>query len=299
VLVTDPLGELKDSTLPVVNDVSALESIVRSEGIRHAVVSLPDLSHRTLERALDRYGRYVPHLLVLSEMSTLPTLWSATRNGGRLGGLEVRNGLLLTTLQGVKRAVDSLVAVAVLLVGAPVLLAVAMAVRLSSPGPILFSHERIGRHGRLFKALKFRTMRTDGDAVLSRHLANDPAARGEWARDHKLANDPRVTGVGRFLRKSSLDELPQLWNVLRGEMSLVGPRPIVESEIWRYGNVFRPYTTVKPGITGLWQVSGRNDIGYDERVQLDEFYIRHWSLWLDVYIVAKTVVALMSRRGAR
>ena len=170
---------------------------------------------------------------------------------------------------------------------------VALAVRCLGPGPVLFSHVRIGRHGRLFKAWKFRTMRADGDVVLREHLATDPAARAEWARDHKLTRDPRVTPVGRFLRKSSLDELPQLWNVLRGEMSLVGPRPIVEAEVWRYGNVFRLYTTVKPGVTGLWQVSGRNDIGYDERVQLDEFYIRHWSLWLDVYIFAKTVVALL------
>ena len=299
VLVSDPLGACRTSILPVVNDTLTLESLVRAQVIRHAVVSLPDLSHRRLGEALDRYGRFLPHLLVLSEASTLPTLWSAARNGGRLSGIQVRNGVLLATLQSVKRAVDTLIAVVVLLAGAPVLLAVAAVVRLTSDGPVLFGHMRIGRHGRPFRAWKFRTMRADSDAVLKAHLEADPAARAEWARDHKLTNDPRVTRVGGFLRKSSLDELPQLWNVLRGEMSLVGPRPSVDGEVWRYGQAFRPYTTVKPGITGLWQVSGRNDIGYDERVQLDEFYIRHWSLWLDAYVVAKTAVALLSRRGAR
>jgi lipopolysaccharide/colanic/teichoic acid biosynthesis glycosyltransferase len=141
-------------------------------------------------------------------------------------------------------------------------------------------------------------MRADGEAVLRDHLARDPAARAEWERDRKLRRDPRVTRLGRVLRASSIDELPQLWNVLRGDMSLVGPRPIVEDEVPYYGRVFRLYTSAKPGITGLWQVSGRNDIGYAERVQLDAFYIRHWSPWLDVYILAKTVVALLRRRGA-
>jgi lipopolysaccharide/colanic/teichoic acid biosynthesis glycosyltransferase len=141
-------------------------------------------------------------------------------------------------------------------------------------------------------------MHANGDEILLKHLEANPASRAEWAAEMKLSNDPRVFGVGKWLRKLSLDELPQLWNVLRGDMSLVGPRPIVQAEIWRYGKVFRLYTTVKPGITGLWQASGRNNVSYDERVLLDEFYIRHWSLWLDVYIVAKTVVALLSRRGA-
>ena len=163
---------------------------------------------------------------------------------------------------------------------------------------MFFGHKRIGRGGRLFKAWKFRTMHTNGDEILRKHLEANPAAREQWAAEMKLNDDPRVTLIGNLLRKTSLDELPQLWNVLRGDMSLVGPRPIVQAEIWRYGKVFRLYTTVKPGITGLWQASGRNNVSYDERVLLDEFYIKHWSLWLDVYIGAKTIVALLSRRGA-
>jgi lipopolysaccharide/colanic/teichoic acid biosynthesis glycosyltransferase len=141
-------------------------------------------------------------------------------------------------------------------------------------------------------------MHPNGDAVLRKHLAENAEARREWDRDHKLRRDPRVTSVGRLLRMTSFDELPQIWNVLRGDMSLVGPRPIVQDEIVRYGAIYRLYTTVKPGITGLWQVSGRNDIGYEDRVLLDQFYIRHWSPWLDVYILAKTIVALIGRSGA-
>ncbi|HEY8666894.1 MAG TPA: undecaprenyl-phosphate galactose phosphotransferase WbaP [Tepidisphaeraceae bacterium] len=298
VLLTDPHNVCRTSVLPVVNDPATLESIIRAKHIRHAVISLPQLSSAHLGEALNRYSGLVPHVLVLSDSSTLPTLWGASRSSGRLSGIEVRNGLKLHTLQAIKRALDLAVSVVVIVVGAPILLAILAAARLTSPGPVFFGHTRIGKHGKLFKAWKFRTMRVDGDAVLREHLANSAEAREEWARDHKLRDDPRVTGFGKLLRKTSLDELPQIWNVLRGDMSLVGPRPIVEGEIWRYGQVFRLYTTVKPGITGMWQVSGRNDIGYDDRVVLDQFYIRHWSPWLDVYIMAKTVVALVNRDGA-
>jgi Undecaprenyl-phosphate galactose phosphotransferase WbaP len=299
VLVTDPAGgNVTTSVLPVINDPVTLESIIRTEGIRHAVVSLPDLPHRRLSEAMDRYTGLVPHVLQLSDCSTLPSLWSAARNGGRLSGIEVRNGLLLNTLQVLKRALDVSVVLTAFVVFAPLFILSAVLIKLTSPGPVFFGHKRIGRGGRLFKAWKFRTMHTNGDEILLKHLEANPAARAEWAAEMKLSDDPRVFGVGKWLRKLSFDELPQLWNVLRGDMSLVGPRPIVQAEIWRYGKVFRLYTTVKPGITGLWQASGRNNVSYDERVLLDEFYIRHWSLWLDVYIVAKTVVALLSRRGA-
>ena len=298
VLLTDPRGECRTSVMPVVNDRGTLESVIRAQMIRHAVISLPELSAARLGETLDRYSELVPHILVLSDHSTLPTLWSASRGCGRLSGIEVRNGLMLATLQLVKRAIDLAIAGTALVLGFPLLLAVAAMVKWTSPGPVFFGHSRIGRHGKRFKAWKFRTMRVDAEAILHEHLANNPDARAEWERDHKLRDDPRVTGFGRFARKTSLDELPQLWNVLVGDMSLVGPRPIVNDEVWRYGEIFRLYTSVKPGITGMWQVSGRNDIGYEERVLLDQFYIRHWSPWLDVYILAKTVVALAHRGGA-
>jgi lipopolysaccharide/colanic/teichoic acid biosynthesis glycosyltransferase len=141
-------------------------------------------------------------------------------------------------------------------------------------------------------------MRGNADTLLEEYLANDPTAREEWNQSHKLRRDPRVTRIGRFLRNTSLDELPQIWNVLKGEMSLVGPRPIVDEEIWHYGDAIRLYMTVKPGITGLWQASGRTELNYDDRVLLDQFYVRHWSPWLDAFVLAKTVIALMRRDGA-
>lgn len=298
ILLTDPDDHSRVSVMPVVNDSATLESLIRAEGIRHAVVSLPEFSNARMSDLLDRFAGIVPHILVLSDASTIPTLWGASRRCGRLTGIEVRNGLLLVTLGFVKRVLDVTISLIVLLAGLPLLILLAMLVKLTSPGPVFFGHTRIGQHGKRFKAWKFRSMYTNADAVLRQHLANVATAQEEWDRDHKLRRDPRVTCIGNLFRKTSLDELPQIWNVLKGDMSLVGPRPIVEKEIVRYGRVFRLYTSVKPGITGLWQVSGRNDIGYDERVELDQFYVRHWSPWLDVYILARTVITLIRRDGA-
>ncbi len=298
VVATDPGSQCRSALLPVVNDQRTLESLICSEGIRHAVISVPNITAIHFMQMIDRYTEMVPHILVLSDTQALPTLWGASRSGGRISGIEVRNGLLMITLGFFKRFIDLLFAVCVFTIGLPIFLAIMLAIKLTSPGPIFFGHTRIGRRGRLFKAWKFRTMRPNSDHLLQEYLAKNPEAQAEWQRDQKLRHDPRVTSIGRLLRKTSLDELPQMWNVLKGEMSLIGSRPIVADEIHRYGEFFRLYMTVKPGVTGLWQVSGRNDIGYDDRVQLDAFYVRHWSPWLDVYILAKTALALMDRGGA-
>jgi Undecaprenyl-phosphate galactose phosphotransferase WbaP len=298
VLVTDPTRRCRVSVAPVMNDPDQLESLVRAEGIRHAVVSLPELSSARMSELLDRFGGMIPHLLVLSDASTLPTLWGASRRCGRLTGIEVRNGLLLATLGVVKRVFDLSIALVALICGLPLMLGLAILVKLTSRGPIFFGHTRIGQHGKRFKAWKFRSMHRNADSILRDHLGKVALAQEEWERDQKLRRDPRVTRLGALLRKTSLDELPQIWNVLKGDMSLVGPRPIVQDEIARYGKVFRLYTSVKPGITGLWQVSGRNDLGYEERVHLDQFYVRHWSPWLDIYILGRTVITLLWRKGA-
>jgi undecaprenyl-phosphate galactose phosphotransferase len=196
-----------------------------------------------------------------------------------------------------KRAFDLVVSFALVLVLGPLLLAIALAVRCDG-GSALFGHRRIGARGRVFRCWKFRSMVPNADVVLARTLANDPAARAEWDRDFKLKCDPRVTPLGRFLRKSSLDELPQLFNVLKGEMSLVGPRPIVVAEVERYGAVIHEYHACKPGITGLWQVSGRNDVGYAARVELDRTYARTWSLKRDIIILFRTAGVVARRSGA-
>lgn len=197
-----------------------------------------------------------------------------------------------------KRALDLLGAGAALVAVAPVMLAVALLIKWQSPGPVFYQQERIGRFRRRFKVWKFRTMVCNADSILEEYLAACPQRRAEWERDHKLKDDPRITSIGQWLRKTSLDELPQLINVLRGEMSLVGPRPIVTAEVSRYSSKFAPYCSVLPGITGLWQVSGRNDTTYGERVELDSYYARNASLWLDLRILFKTVGVVLRRQGA-
>lgn len=179
----------------------------------------------------------------------------------------------------------------------PLMVMIALAIRAHDGGPVFFRHRRVGHHGKAFYCLKFRTMSVDAEARLREVLANDPAARAEWARDFKLRDDPRVTPIGRFLRRSSLDELPQIFNLMRGEMNLVGPRPIVEAEVARYGWRYRHYCAVKPGITGLWQVSGRNDVSYRTRVAMDSLYARRRSTMLDIWLLAATLPAVLSKRG--
>ena len=200
--------------------------------------------------------------------------------------------------QAMKLTLDMSIAAAMLIFFAPAMGLIAILIRLDG-GPTLFRHKRLGANMRVFPCMKFRTMHVNGDAILAKHLANDPAAAAEWAAIRKLHNDPRVTLVGRFLRKTSLDELPQLINVLRGEMSLVGPRPIVTSEVSLYGSNIDYYSQTKPGLTGLWQVSGRNNTSYPKRVQLDVWYVKNWSFWHDIVILMKTVPAVLLRRGAQ
>jgi Undecaprenyl-phosphate galactose phosphotransferase WbaP len=196
------------------------------------------------------------------------------------------------------RVLDLLISPFALLFVAPLLIAIAAAIYAQDRRPILFAHNRIGRNGRVFRCLKFRTMVVDSDARLAALLASDPDARIEWERDHKLRQDPRVTRLGSFLRRSSLDELPQLFNVLLGDMSLVGPRPIVEAEIERYGYRFPHYCAVRPGITGLWQISGRNDVCYRRRVAMDVLYARSKGVWIDIWILLMTIPAVLLKRGS-
>jgi lipopolysaccharide/colanic/teichoic acid biosynthesis glycosyltransferase len=195
-------------------------------------------------------------------------------------------------------AVNFLLALGLFIFILPLLVMIALAVLCQDSGPVVFAHKRIGRNGRPFYCLKFRSMAADAEARLAEVLRNDPVARAEWEADRKLKNDPRITRLGHFLRKSSLDELPQLWNVMRGEMSLVGPRPIVFDEAIKYGRRFRDYCAVKPGITGLWQVSGRNDVSYRARVAMDSLYARRKSPVLDAWILLATVPAVLCRRGS-
>ncbi len=198
----------------------------------------------------------------------------------------------------IKRGMDLLLVVLCLPALLFLIACIAAAIRATSPGPIFFSHRRIRGHGRFFSMWKFRTMCVNSSEVLETYLAANPEARAEWRKTHKLKHDPRVTQVGEFLRRTSLDELPQLWNVVTGTMSLVGPRPIVAAEVEKYGQFFADYCMVKPGVTGLWQVSGRSQISYPERVQLDRSYAQNWSLGRDVKILCRTLSSVVNQDGA-
>nr|WP_245837819.1 undecaprenyl-phosphate galactose phosphotransferase WbaP [Niveispirillum lacus] len=211
--------------------------------------------------------------------------------------LVARNNLGQPLRRLVKLVFDLMVASLLILICLPLFLVFALLVSRDG-GPVLFRHQRVGRNGRLFNCLKFRTMVPDAQQILERHLAESPAAAAEWEQNFKLRDDPRVTPIGRFLRSTSLDEVPQLLNVLRGEMSLVGPRPVTQQELTYYGRDVMFYLETRPGITGLWQVSGRSDTSYAQRVMFDIWYVKNWSLWQDIAILAKTVLVVCGRNGA-
>ena len=278
--------------------LDALPEIARRLRVNRAVVGAPAFDAEEIATLISRSNSGIEHWIVLPALAQFPSLWTTATEAAGMPGLAVTNRLAAPWAAPMKRALDLLVTLSLGFLSLPVFALLAALVRLSSPGPVFYSQERIGLHGRRFRAWKFRTMLPDADSVLERHLAEDPALLAEWQATHKLKCDPRVTWIGYWLRKSSLDELPQVWNVLRGDMSLVGPRPIVEAEIDKYADHYAQYVQVMPGITGLWQISGRNNTTYDERVDYDAYYIRNWSPWLDLYILGCTVKVVLLREGA-
>ena len=211
--------------------------------------------------------------------------------------LRVNNNLAKRSSRILKRTMDIVGSLAIITLLSPVLLYLYFSVK-KDGGNAIYGHPRIGRNGKTFKCLKFRSMVMNSKEVLDELLRTDPEARAEWEKDFKLKNDPRITKIGAFIRKTSLDELPQLFNVLKGEMSLVGPRPIVAEELDRYQDDVEYYLMAKPGMTGLWQVSGRNDVDYSTRVYFDSWYVKNWSLWNDIAILFKTVNVVLKRDGA-
>ncbi|MCL1986054.1 MAG: undecaprenyl-phosphate galactose phosphotransferase WbaP [Betaproteobacteria bacterium] len=237
-------------------------------------------------------------LLLPEVIADNPSIWLTPRDLGDSTALLVRQNLYDKRRLLLKRMLDlSLIALCACLM-LPLWFVIALAIMLDSPGSPVYFQERVGRNNTRFRVCKFRTMVQNADVLLQEALTGDSELRRAWEQDHKLKHDPRITRVGAFLRKTSLDELPQLWNVLKGDMSLVGPRPIVEKEIEKYGQVFGEYLRVRPGLTGLWQISGRNDTSYEERVRLDQYYVSNWSVWFDIWILAKTLPVVLFGRGA-
>ncbi|WP_425614475.1 undecaprenyl-phosphate galactose phosphotransferase WbaP [Anatilimnocola sp. NA78] len=272
--------------------------IAKQHGVDTAVLAMSPHFDDDTRRMISRGGMGIRHWIVMPEAHGMPHLWATAGEVAGQPALAMQVGLLSPLALFTKRVCDVLIVGFGALLASPLLIFIAAAVRLSSPGPIFYSQERIGRHGRRFRAWKFRSMVPNADQVLKDILAKDPAMRAEWEADHKLKKDPRITWIGHIIRKTSLDELPQLWNIFVGEMSLVGPRPIVQAEIEKYGDCYEQYVAVTPGLTGLWQISGRNKTTYEQRIEYDAYYVRNWSLWLDLHILVSTVRVVLLREGA-
>ncbi|MCS6953699.1 MAG: undecaprenyl-phosphate galactose phosphotransferase WbaP [Bryobacterales bacterium] len=280
-------------------DGDAATALASQCGIRHAVLAVPATTARW-DQVVERAAHAFRRLTIVPELDGLGTLWVSASDLGGMLGLEVRQNLLVPANRVVKRLLDVSLAVAAGLLAAPVIAVAALWIKRVSPGRAFYWQEREGEGGRPIRICKLRTMYPDADERLRGYLASNEAARAEWERYVKLRRDPRVLPrVGFFLRRTSLDELPQLWNVLKGEMSLVGPRPLPSYHLERFDGAFRALRRrVRPGLTGLWQVGPRSDGDLEVLRALDAYYIRNWSLWLDLHILARTARAVLTRSGA-
>ncbi len=265
----------------------------------YAIVAANELSNEEAKGLMEKAIRaFSAVLLVLNQFGEgIPFSFQAAEIA-RTTGLEIKQNLFDPKRIVLKRFYDLSLSIVGGICILPILIGLGVWIFIESPGNVFFRHKRIGYKGKPFYVLKFRTMVVNAEKILDKYLADNPELQEEWEKDHKLKNDPRVTKVGEFLRRTSLDELPQIWNVIKGEMSLVGPRPIVDAEIPKYGDHIYDYIRVRPGMTGLWQVSGRNNTSYEYRVHLDNFYTANWSLCMDIWILARTPQIVFKGSGA-
>lgn len=288
--------QLDSVSLPVYGSIMNMDSIpLKAEEI---IVAMPQLSRMELVDVVENAMKVAPVVKVLPDLYGITSAGVKTHDLDGMLLLEMEDRLAKKRNFFTKRVFDSVCSLMGFIVLSPVFLLIMTLIRFDSRGPVFFGHKRLGKGGKYFVCYKFRTMLPNAQEILKELLENDPEARSQWDKDFKLKKDPRITKIGSFLRRTSLDELPQLWNVVKGEMSLVGPRPIVTDEVGKYGEKSRYLFKVPPGITGLWQVSGRNDIDYEERILLDEYYAKNWSLWLDIEIIIRTFGAIVKREGA-
>ena len=276
------------------------EEVIRQCKAELVILAAPGMPSAQLIDLFYRIQHEAHNIAIIPDLFGLPVgnLEVETFFDQKLVLMRTRNNMASRSNRLYKWIVDILGALVGLLIFLPVYLVLALLIYIDSPGPIIFSHRRVGQSGREFPCYKFRTMVPNSHAELQKYLQQHPEYLQEWETYYKLKDDPRITRVGRWLRKYSLDELPQFFNVLKGEMSLVGPRPIVQDEVAKYGRFIEDFYLVKPGITGLWQVGGRNDVSYEDRVQIDSWYVRNWSVWLDMVILMKTVRYVITGRGA-
>lgn len=285
---------------PVLGGFADVESVVRQTGVQNILIAAPGLEQEKLTQLIYKVQPLVKNMGIIPNLVGIPMGGIEVESlfNEKLMLLRLKNNLARPLNRYIKTMFDFVVTLVGTILISPLLLFIALWIYKDSPGPVIFKHMRIGKNGKPFPCYKFRSMCVDAKAKLEELLQNDPEVKAEWAHGFKLENDPRVTKSGAFLRKTSLDELPQIFNVLKGEMSLVGPRPIIQEELERYGEYVGDYLMVKPGITGMWQVSGRSDIDYSERVLLDSWYVRNWSIWIDLVMLFRTFKVVLFRKGA-
>jgi Undecaprenyl-phosphate galactose phosphotransferase WbaP len=284
--------------IPIIHNTGIGPEIVQRLKIKMAIIAMPSLSQREFKKLIANSAFSFRYNVQVPDIYSLNNIWMSVRDFGGILGFATSHRLNMFWNVWIKRLMDISIIIVGSIVFSPVLLLIIIFIKLSSPGPVLYSQKRIGQYGKHFKAYKFRSMVSNADEILKELLAKDKNAREEWRQNQKLKNDPRITLIGKIIRKTSLDEIPQFINVVKGEMSLIGPRPIVDNEAEKYGDNFQRIFSIKPGLTGLWQVSGRSDTNYADRISYDTYYLQNWSVWLDIWIIVKTFGVILKGSGA-
>lgn len=293
IIITDSKKSFSDEYkgIPVFTNSIEVFTAIKRLDIKVAIIC-------DYEEDIDSIMAHYRYTILVPKNQIVNTMSLHMRDFGGILGFSVTHNLTKNWNLLIKRIIDLLLIIISLPLTFPVILILSLLVKLTSKGPVFYGHERVGKNGKHFKTWKFRSMVIDADKRLEEILANDPKRREEWEKDRKFIDDPRVTKVGAFLRKTSLDELPQLFNILVGQMSFVGPRPVTEGELEKYGKYAEYVFSVQPGLSGMWQISGRSDTGYEERITLDSYYIQNWSIWLDIWIIIKTIWVVIKGKGA-
>ena len=277
--------------IPVYPDTDEIHKIIHSTGIKVAILCGYDGELLRINSSY-RYTLQIPLIQDINNIST-----DVRDMGGILGFSSTHNLTKITSLF-IKRIFDILFLLLSAPLTIPLTIIVSILVKVTSKGPVFYGHKRIGKNHKEFKCWKFRSMVIDADKQLEKLLSENPQMRAEWEKEQKLTNDPRVTKIGKLLRKTSIDEIPQFFNILTGQMSFIGPRPVTEPELEKYGSKADYILNVQPGLSGMWQISGRSETSYQERVTLDSYYIDNWSIWLDLWILLKTVFVVLKGKGA-
>ena len=295
--VADIIEEIEDINQLRKNIISKIEQLK----VKTIIIAIPNLEKDKLLDLVEDIQPLVRNLMFVPNTVGIPVINLEVKKiyESNMLLLSIRNNLAKKTNRRIKRIFDIVFSLLTMVIIIPVSIIVMILIMIESPGAApIFKHYRVGRGGTLFPCYKFRSMVPNAQEKLQEYLKNNPEAKIEWDKYFKLKNDPRITKVGKIIRKTSIDELPQFINVLKGEMSWVGPRPIIKDEIHYYGKYIKDYYAVLPGITGMWQVSGRSEIGYKDRVSLDVWYVRNWSIWIDITLILKTIKIVLFRKGA-